>query len=74
MTFKFLLEFTKDGQIVPIRDLKQIAERYIRRDFIFDLIPLIPFPLILSLKKGRESHLYFIKCVRVIRGLRIFDN
>jgi hypothetical protein len=33
--------------------MKQIAERYIRDDFIYDLIPIIPFPLIVELDWGR---------------------
>ena len=44
MALKFLCEFTKDGAHLPTRDLKKIAERYIRSDFILDLIPLIPLP------------------------------
>ena len=71
--FKFLREFTKEGQTVPTRDMKQIAERYIRDDFIYDLIPIIPFPLILELDGGRQSHMYIIKCMRVVNGFRVFD-
>ena len=53
--------------------MKQIAERYIRDDFIYDLIPIIPFPLILELDWGRQSHMYIIKCMRVVNGFRVFD-
>jgi hypothetical protein len=74
MIFNFLKEFTKDGQVTPIRDLKLIAEKYIfKGNFMFDFIQLIPFPLILTLKGGRESHFYIIKCTRVIDGFRLFD-
>jgi hypothetical protein len=73
MGFKFLCEFVKDGAVTPTRDLKQIAERYLRGDFISDLIPLIPFPLILTLEKGRQSHFYIIKCIRLFNGFMIFD-
>ena len=74
MTFNFLKEFTKDGQVTPIRDLKLIAEKYIfHGNFFIDIIQLIPFPLLLSLKAGRESKLYIIKCTRVIDGFRLFD-
>ena len=51
----------------------QIAEHYIRSDFIYDLIPLIPLPLILELDDGRQSHFYIIKCMRVVNGFRVFD-
>jgi hypothetical protein len=49
MCFKFLSEFTKDDQMVPIRDLKLIAERYLRTDFFYDLLPLLPLTIILDL-------------------------
>ena len=52
----------------------KIAERYLKSEFIFDFIPLIPFPLILKLSNGREYHFYIIKCVRVITGFKIFDS
>ena len=48
MGFKFLNEYTKDGSTNPTRDLKKIAEKYLRSDFIFDLIPLLPLPLVLD--------------------------
>ena len=73
MAFNFLKEFTRDGQVTPTRDLRLIAENYMRGDFFFDLIQIIPFPLILSLEDGRESRFYVIKCTRVIDGFRIFD-
>ena len=50
---KFLREFTKPGQTVPTRDLAQIAEQYLKSDFIYDILPLIPFPHILNLDHGR---------------------
>ena len=43
MALKFIVSFTKDGQTIPTTDIKQIAERYIKGTFIFELIPLIPF-------------------------------
>lgn len=70
--FKFLCEFTQDGATTPTRDLKMIADKYIRSEFILDLIPLIPIQLMLDFD-GRESHLYIIKCIRMINGFRVFD-
>ena len=43
MCLKFFVCFTKDGQTTPTTDHEQIAKRYIRGTFIFELIPLIPF-------------------------------
>ena len=73
MGSKFLCEFVKDGSQTPTRDLKKIAERYLRSDFALDFIPLIPFPLILSLKYGREHHYYLIKCLRLLNSFLLFD-
>ena len=70
---KFLEEFLKDGQLNPIRDLKQIAERYLQTDFVWDFVPIIPFPFIFNIG-GIEQHLYMIKCVRMFSGLRIFNT
>ena len=49
-----------------------IADKYLKSDFIFDLIPLVPLPLILDLD-GRESHFYIVKCIRMINGFFVFD-
>jgi hypothetical protein len=43
-----------------------------RSDFIFDFIPLIPFPYILNLQ-GKEVHLFVIKIMRLVNGFRIFN-
>lgn len=73
MGTKFLCEFVKDGAVSPTRDLKKIAERYIRTEFFLDFIPLIPFPLILTLKYGREHHFYLVKCIRLFNSFLLFD-
>ena len=72
MGFKFLCEFLKDGHNTPIRDLSEIASRYFNSDFIWDIIPLIPFPFIFDFG-GRETHLNMIKCIRMLNGFRIFN-
>ena len=41
-------------------------------EFLSDLIPLIPFPLILPLQ-GKEQHFYFIKVMRLLKVLKRFD-
>lgn len=64
---KFFEEFTKDGQTIPTKDLGEIARKYLKDQFIYDLIPLIPFPYLLPLG-GKEGHLYFIKVIRLVNG------
>jgi hypothetical protein len=46
---KFLVSFTKDGETIPTRDLSKIGWRYLNKGFIFDFIPLIPFPNFLDI-------------------------
>lgn len=67
LIFKFFVEFEVDGQVVPVRDLSLIAQNYLKGNFIFDFIPLIPFQLLLS---GRYSQLlYFLKYIRIFIGI-----
>ena len=73
MALKFLCEFTKDGAHTATRDLKKIAERYLRSDFILDLIPLISLPQILDLPYDRASHFYIVKCIRLFNSFLLFD-
>ena len=44
IVLKFFLEYKVDDSPLPVRDLGMIAKRYIRNEFLFDLIPLIPAP------------------------------
>jgi hypothetical protein len=49
IVFKFFEEFTKDGQTIPTRSLYEIGMKYLKGQFIYDFIPLIPFPYLLPL-------------------------
>lgn len=50
--FKFFEEFTKDGQTIPTRSLAEIANRYLKGQFIYDFIPMIPLPYLLPFLGG----------------------
>lgn len=50
--FKFFEEFTKDGQTIPTRSLAEIGNRYLKGQFIYDFIPLIPLPYLLPFLGG----------------------
>jgi hypothetical protein len=41
---KFNLEYKVEENPLPVRDYAKIADRYIKNEFIIDIIPLIPFP------------------------------
>ena len=57
-----------------VKSLELIAKRYVfEGNFRYDLIPLIPFQLLL-LTGGRYFHLfYLIKISRIFTGLRFFN-
>ena len=44
MILQFFLEFKVEDSPLPVRDFGKIAYRYMKSDFIFDVIPLIPMP------------------------------
>lgn len=69
--FSFFVEFDVDGQIQPVRDLKLIAENYIKGQFIFELIPLLPLQFLPL--DGDENRLYIVKLVRIINGIALLD-
>ena len=67
MCFKFLYEHKKaDSSKGTERDLSKIAMIYLKGEFMFDLIPLLPFvhlPL-----NGYERLFYLIKIMRLVNG------
>lgn len=72
MILKFLVEFKPDGSTIYVRDLREIAIRYLNGQFINDLIPLFPFAYIFDLD-GHANNLLMIKCSRMIVGFKIFN-
>ena len=72
MLLKFLVEFKPDGSTIYVRDLREIAIKYLNGQFINDLIPLFPFSYIFKLD-GHSHNLLMIKCSRMIVGFRIFN-
>ena len=50
----FFVEFYSDGNRIPTKNIKLIAKRYLKNDFLLDLIPLIPFAEFITLKAYRE--------------------
>ena len=47
MTSKFQTDFIIDGDQTSTTDLLLIAKHYVKTDFVWDLIPLLPFPFFL---------------------------
>ena len=63
MIVQFTLEFKPEDQYNTVRDLTEIAKRYLRGRFLIDFIALIPF---VYMFKTEHAHLFLlIKIVRL---------
>ena len=72
LCLKFLYEYERDdAERVMERDLGKIATRYVKGDFIFDFVPLLP--LVWLDLGGKERLFYLIKIVRLINGFKVFS-
>ena len=70
----FITAYTPDGEIVPVKDIWKIYDRYLKSEFLIDLVPTIPMTFILDmsvLKYGRIF--YLVKIVRLAKGLKIYN-
>jgi len=72
MCVQFLLEFKPEDQYNKVRDLTEIAKRYIKGQFAIDVIALIPFS---SFFTGPQRKLwYIIKIVRIQKGYHLLSS
>lgn len=69
----FFVEYYTEDSPLPVRDLGKIAIRYLKNEFIFDLIPLIPAPQYFTFMQGHEKHLYFVKVMRLFKCAEVFE-
>lgn len=55
-----------------IRSIEMTAQRYIKNEMLFDMVPLFPFTLLF---KHKYSRLYFlIKCIRIKKCYQLLDT
>ena len=73
MILNFMVEYYPDGSTIPMRNMKKIGMRYIKSQFLFDFIPLIPIPSLISLESSMERHFYFIKIIRLAKCERFLN-
>ena len=70
---KFLVEYTpNDGKGLPVRNLRMIAMNYIYSDFIYEILPLIPFQFI-GFDTQNWRLLIFLKIIRLNTGITLFN-
>lgn len=70
---KFFVEYYTEDSPLPERDLSKIAIRYLKNEFIFDFIPLIPAPQYFYFLKGAEVHLYYVKVMRMFKCAEVIE-
>jgi len=73
LIINFFVEYRDPETTTIVRDLKKIGMRYIYGEFTQDFLPILPLVHIFNFGGGREKHLFVIKLLRLITGLRIFN-
>ena len=68
----FFIEYQPNNSIYSVRKIKKIADRYLKTEFIYDLLPLIPYRFIFSFDNSR--FFYLIKVVRILQFFKVLDT
>ena len=72
-----LIEFVTTYRINPgepeVRDITEIVPRYLQGNFLFELLPLLPFQWMFAFDNGQEKLFLLVKLIRLVRGLSIFQ-
>jgi len=72
IVMRFFVDYYEEGKQFPVRDLTSIAKNYLKTDFIFDFIPLIPLQE-LALPRGYARFFYIIKIFRLFNGFKLLN-
>jgi len=72
MLCNFVTDFTRDGEHVAVSDIEEISVHYLQGDFLYDIIPLIPFNFFLDNSQFKFYRLFF--CIKVLRVKTGFDS
>lgn len=72
MCLNFITDYKEEGVNSSITDISRISIRYLKSNFIWDLLPLVPLQMF---DLGYESfhHFYLIKILRLGTGLKLFN-
>ena len=69
---RFFVDYYEEGKQFPVRDFSAIAMNYLKTDFIYDFIPLIPLQE-LPLPRGYGRFFYVIKVMRLFNGFKLLN-
>jgi len=74
IVLNFLLQY-KDDQHKPVRDLKRIAVRYLKKLFIVDFLATIPLRYMNLLEDENDERLFFLfKLFRLYKLKEVMDT
>lgn len=74
MIKKFLTTYVNQGETKPVKNLTLISMKYLKGDFLSDLIPLLPLTFIFDKDTKMVKLLYIVKVIRVLNGFKVFDT
>lgn len=70
----FFLQYKDEEDFKPVRDIKRITWRYLKRYFIFDLLATIPFNWLVN-SNSRSYHLFYLfKLLRLPKLQSVLDS
>jgi len=69
---RFFVDYYEEGKQFPVRDFAAIAINYLKTDFIYDFIPLIPLQE-LPLPRDYARFFYIIKVMRLFNGFKLLN-
>ena len=72
MLLEFIVQYTDEQTNLPVKNISKIGIRYLQNDFIYDLLPLIPFNIIFTFKYSRLF--FLIKCIRLLETYDMLDT
>lgn len=72
MVFNFFKEYQPKLSTQPVRSFEKIALNYMHGQFIYDLIPLIPYSYMFEFRNCRL--LYFLKSIRIFKSVEMMSD
>ena len=71
MLLMFFVDYCEEGSNIPVEDFTKIVKRYLKSQFLYDFVPILPLqelPL-----GGMERLFYLPKIIRLRTGIAMFD-
>ena len=72
MITNFFKEYQPTDAIQPVRSFEKISRNYMNGQFIYDIIPLIPYSYMFEFRNSRL--LYFLKSIRIFKSVEMMSD